>query len=380
MANQEITQSRPAFFRTLFFVALAATALAAVDSVLANTERRETSLEAARFYRDGESLLQQHRYADAADSFRSAIANARDNPDYPLALGQALLEAGQLDEANSTLTDLLQADSMAGAPNLAMARVFVKEGQLEQAAFYYHRAIYGQWKQDADANRIKVRFQLADLLARQNSKGELLAELLPLQEESSPDAVTQARLARLYMIAGSPARAEAIFHELVHANPQDADAHKGLGDAELALGNYAAAQSAFASSLRLDTEGAEAASTRKALQLTDQVLNLDPMRRGLAGGERYRRSLDVLQLATDRVAQCMTPAHAQAEQQLIDSANAALTRRASASDQNEATEANLDIADKLWQAGKADCKPVAAAEDPLQLILAKAAQWSGRHD
>ena len=135
MPNPEIALSRHSFFRTLFFVALAAASLVVVDTVLARTERNETSLAAARFSREGELLLQQHKYSDAADSFHSAIANARNNPDYPLALGQALLDAGQLDEANSTLTDLLQADSMAGAPNLAMARVFAKEGQFEQAAF-----------------------------------------------------------------------------------------------------------------------------------------------------------------------------------------------------------------------------------------------------
>jgi tetratricopeptide (TPR) repeat protein len=366
MADPEIILLRPSFFRTLFFVVLAAMGLVVVDSVLANTERRETSLEAARFYGEGESLMRQHKYSDAAESFRSAIANARDNPDYPLALGQALLDADRLDQANSTLADLLQADSMAGAPNLAMARVFAKEGQFEQAAFYYHRAIYGQWKQDADASRIRVRFELADLLAKRNSKAELLAELLPLQEEASPDAATQARLARLYMVAGSPARAATIFRELAHASPQDTEARTGLGDAELALGDYADAQSAYVSALRLAPNVPDAANTRKALALTDQVLNLDPQRRGLQGQERYQRSLNVLQLVVDRLAQCVTP--------LSDSANEALKRRVAVNGQTEAAEANLDIAEKLWQAGKADCKQVVSADDPLQLVLNRAAQ------
>lgn len=373
--NNEITLLRPSFFRTLFFVALSAASLVVVDTVLANTERKETSLEAARFYREGESLMQQHKYADAADSFRAAIANARNDPEYPLALGQALLDGGDLDEANSTLTDLLQADSMAGAPNLAMARVFAKEGQYEQAAFYYHRAIYGQWKQDATANQIKVRFELADLLAQRNEKAELLAELLPLQEEASPDPATQAKLARLYMIAGSPARASAIYGDLLRANPQDAEAHNGLGDAEFALGNYAAAQSSFIAALHLAPNGPDAASATKALQLTDQVLNLDPMRRGLGEQERYQRSVHVLQMVVDKVNGCMTPVHAEAAKPLIDSADAALAQKVPVNGRVDATEANLDIANKLWQAGKADCKPGAtAADDPLQLVLAKAAQ------
>jgi tetratricopeptide (TPR) repeat protein len=374
MPNPEIALSRHSFFRTLFFVALAAASLVVVDTVLARTERNETSLAAARFSREGELLLQQHKYSDAADSFHSAIANARNNPDYPLALGQALLDAGQLDEANSTLTDLLQADSMAGAPNLAMARVFAKEGQFEQAAFYYHRAIYGQWKQDAAANQVKVRFELAGLLAGRNSKAELLAELLPLQEDASPDAATQARLARLFMTAGSPTRAAAIFRDLVHAAPQDAEAHQGLGDAEFALGDFAAAQTAFVAALHLAPNAPGASTARKALEITDQVLNLDPMRRGLAGPERYERSVHILQLVSDRVTLCMTPSHAESAKPLLDSANTALTRRVTPNAQPEAAEANLEVAGKLWQAAKPDCKPGPTAGDPLQLVLAKAAQ------
>ena len=59
---------------------------------------------------------------------------------------------------------------------------------------------------------------------------------------------------------------------------------------------------------------------------------------------------------------------------LLDAADAALTRRAAANGQTEAIEVNLDAAEKLWQAGKADCKPAIAANDPLQLVLAKTAQ------
>lgn len=166
MADQESTLLRSSLFRTLLFVAIAAAAFLLVDSVLANTERRETALEAARFFNDGELLIRQGKYAGAADSFRSAIANARDNADYRLALGEALLGAKDLDEAGATLTDLLKSDSMAGAPNFAMARVLAKEGRFDEAASYYHRAIYGQWKGDAAGNQAKARFELADFWPR----------------------------------------------------------------------------------------------------------------------------------------------------------------------------------------------------------------------
>jgi tetratricopeptide (TPR) repeat protein len=373
MTDQPPTLLRPSFFRTLFFVAIAAVFLIAIDSVLANTERNETAQSAGRFYREGQSLMQQRKYADAADAFRSAIANARSNPDYPLALGQALRDDGQLDAAGSTLSDLLRADSMAGAPNLAMARVFVKEGQFEEATFYYHRAIYGQWRpQDAAANQVGVRFELADLLARRNSKAELLAELLPLQDQASPDRATQEKLARLYMTAGSPARAAAIFRDLVKANPQDAAAPEGLGEAEFARADYLAAQSALIAAIRLRPDDQDA---RQLLELCDRVLNLDPMRRGLNGEERYRRSVHVLQLVSDKATQCLAPDRTEPAVNLIDEAKLALSRHVPAGGQSEALEANLDLASKLWQAEKADCKPgIMAAGDPLQLVMAKASQ------
>jgi len=360
---------RPSFFRTLLIVALAGMALVLIDSVLAATERRETAIEATRSWREGQSLMQQGRYNDAADAFRSAIANARNNKEYPLALGQALLNAGQLDEAESTLTDLLNANSMAGAPNLAMARIFAKKAEFEEAEFYYHRAIYGQWPpapNDAAANRIHVRFELADLLAARNSKAELLAELLPLQQQAPTDTDTQARLARLFMIAGAPARAVPIFHDLARADPRDSAVEAGLGEAELENGNFTAAQTAFIAALRLRPDDQNA---RKSLDTSEQILNLDPLRRGLDGQERYRRSQHILQLVADKAAQC-PPLGDQ-----VSAARVAISRHVSPSELSENAESTLELATKLWQAEQTQCPAtITASDEPLQTVLAKAAR------
>jgi tetratricopeptide (TPR) repeat protein len=365
VSDQEFMLLRPSLFRTLLFVAITATAFLLVDSVLANTERRETALEAARYFNDGERLIRQGKYADAADAFRSAIANARDNADYRLALGEALLDAKELDEAGATLTDLLKSDSMAGAPNLAMARVFAKEGRFDEAASWYHRAIYGKWKGDAAGNQAKARFELADFLATRNSKAELLAELLPLQEQASQDAATQTRLARLYMTAGAPARAATIFRTLAHAHPGDFEAREELAAAEFAVRDFPAAQSDLIAALRLRPDDDKA---RSMLELCDQVLNLDPLRRGLDGQERYRRSLQVLQLVADKAAQCP------ASSDLMDEIQAALKSHVQTTAQSAAVETNLELAGKLWQSERTKCAWDASTDEPLQLVLAKAAQ------
>ncbi len=355
----------PSLLRTLFFVAIAAAALVVIDTVLAGTERLETAREASRFYAEGLALTQKGNNAQAIESFKSAIANARENPEYRLALGRAERGAGRLDDAEATLSELLKGDSMAGAANLALARVYAREKRMAEAAFYYHRAIFGQWKQDAVVNQIKTRFELADLLAAENSKAELLAELLPLEEQTASDAGMQKRIAHLYMTAGSPARAAGIFRVAERMQPADFDAHQGLGDAEFALGDYSAAQTAYAAAMRLRPNDQE---VRRRWELCDRVLALDPTRRGLNGQERYRRSILVLGEVLSATSRC----HA------TDTASAAATavkRHVGPAEQSEAAETNLDLAAQLWKTVKPKCPPAdSASDEPLDLVLAKAAQ------
>ena len=117
------------------------------------------------------------------------------------------MAAGQTAGAETTLGAILEKDSTDGPANLAMARVQAREGRAEDAISYYHRAIYGHWSGAAEASRLQVRFELIDLLAKRGAKEELLAELLPVQEEAPEDVATRLRLGQLYLTAGSPARA-----------------------------------------------------------------------------------------------------------------------------------------------------------------------------
>ena len=368
----EIDLLRPSLFRTLSFVALAALALIVVDGSLARTERTDTAMDAVRSFAEGQRLMQAGNYDAAADSFRSAIANARDNPQYPLALGQAQLAAGRLDAAENTLTDLLKADSMSGPSNLAMARVFAKEGRYGEAASYYHRAIYGQWSQDLAANQVMVRFELARLFAARNLKPDLLAELLPLEDQAPTNPETQHILARLYLTAGSPARAATIFHNLLRTRPDDAEALKGLGDADFARGSYASAQADYMATLRLQPDNNAA---KEGLELSDRVLDLDPLRRGLPGADRFERSLRVLELVAAKIPQCTVAPPVGPTADLISAADAALKRHVPVSSQPEAVESNLELANKLWQAERSTCTaPVSLTDQPLQLVLTKSGQ------
>ncbi len=354
------------FLRTFSLVALAIGAFFAADTFLARTEEAESRIEAARLFELGQRLLDRGHSAESVDRFKDALEIERANRGYKRLLAQAQLAAGQAADAEATLNDLLLSDSTDGPANLTMGRVLLKEGRVREAISYYHRAVYGQWKDDAQSNRLKVRFELIDLLAQQNSQEELLAELLAVQDQMPGDVAARLRTGRLFLAAGSSARAADVFRQVLKDQPANADAYAGLGESDFARGDYRAAQSDFQSALRLNP-GDQADAKR--LDLSNRVLALDPAVRGIGAAERFRRSRELVQMTFDAAA-CMGP---NPPLELVDEAQKALKARVSAAGEDEATEANLDLAGQLWQARKSGCKPAPDPDDPLGLVLAKAA-------
>jgi tetratricopeptide (TPR) repeat protein len=280
--------------RTFAILFLAMAGLFALDTFLAKLEKSDSRAEARRLFAEGERLAREGRNLEAIDRFRGALSIEREERDYQLALADALLAAGKFTAAETIANDLLQHDSTSGAANLTMARVQVKLGKIADATSYYHRAIYGQWKRHATEQRVRARLELVDLLASQNAKEELLAELLPLQAEPGIGIDIRKRIARLYMAAGSPSRTADMFREILRTQPQDPDAHAGLGEAQFATGDYREARTNFQAAVKLQPGNAE---IQKLLEQSNQILVLDPTQRGLGSGERYRRSVKLVELA-----------------------------------------------------------------------------------
>ncbi len=356
---------------TFALVFLAIAALFAADMFLAKTEQAESQVEAARLFEQGRGLMQRGENAEAIERIKEAISIERGNRDYLRTLAQAQVAAGSTADAESTLTELLQSDSTDGLANLIMARVLVKEGRFAEAISYFHRAIYGRWNEDAVENRLHVRFELIDLLAQRNSKEELLAELLPIQDEAPRDLKTRTWMGRLFLLAGSPARAADIFRGILHDAPGNTDAYDGLGEAEFARGNYRAAQRDFQTALRLAPNDQ---SPRRRLDVCNELLMLDPTIRRLGPVQRFNRSLKLVDLTLDETRQCIAQNPSPELQGLLDKADKTLRADVSAAHESEFSESNLDLAEQLWQARKKECKSPPAVDSPLALVLARLSQ------
>jgi len=342
-------------FIATFAVILAAIAvLLLFDTALAKVDIRGRKSYAAREFRTGEQLLAQGKIEQAIEHLRAASTLDGETSAYGVALAQATLADGRPRAAEQMLLPLLERNPTDGAANLAMARVLAKEGRIEEAKSYHHRAIYGMWPRDADKSRTAARFELIDLLARTNAKQELLSELLPIQDDSTNDAAQRKRIAHLFVVAGSPSRAVAIFRELLRRDPRDADAYVGLAEAALSLGDFATARVDLIAAQKLMPE--DSSSIQARINLTDSVIALDPTQRGLSLAEQVRRSRNLVQITLASARSCLA-AQAPEVAAALDSARTLLVSPSAAEGQRQSIEQSLLLAEHLWGLRRTRCAP-----------------------
>jgi tetratricopeptide (TPR) repeat protein len=377
MSTQTSAAARPVTSKIALIaaIALVIAALASVDKFLADAQQRSGQRLAHRAYDEGLNLLHSGKANEAVEAFRKAHALDRGNIDYEIDLITALTEADKLDRAEVLTNEVLERAPNDGRANLAAAHLMIKKGKMDDAESFYHRAVYGNWPSDAAAHSRAVRMELADFLAARGKQQELLAELLPVQEEAGKDPATAAHLAHLFLIAGSPSRAAEEYRVLIKHNPGDAAAYAGLGKTALQSGDYREAHDAFlAASARTPNDP----SIRRQLELVSTLTALDPTLRKLTSTEKYRRSRKILELAQSDLERCAA-SHPESDagetQQLLTSAATSLSSKMPASINNEMAEGVLSLAEKCWQARVKLCGPATSPdEEPLRLIVEKLGQ------
>lgn len=357
------------FVGTILGIVVLIALVLSFDLFLARIDRRESDAHAADEYRTGVRLLQLGRASEAVERFGAAAAIDRGNVNYALALGDAMMRAGRVADADATLRALLDRAENDGAVNLTMAHVMIREARDEEAKAYFHRAIFGRWGADSLERRTQVRFELIDLLARRGDRRELLAELLPF-EEVSPDSVAlRRRLGTLFLAAGSPARAANMFREVLRRDPADADSYAGMGEAALALGSFRTARADFLEALRLRPDDRRLAAR---LALSDTVLALDPTARGVDLAARSARSQALLARTLVAVGACSTRPPA-----LADSARSVLAARtnhtAARKPDEAASAAMIGLAVDLWASRPPSCDR-ATSDEALRLLQLRLVQ------
>jgi Flp pilus assembly protein TadD len=339
------------FIATLAIVLAAIVGLVLFDTALARIDVTARKTSAAREFAVGKQMVAQGKIEAGVEHIRTATMLDSDNSTYGIVLAQTTLAEGRPAEAEQMLTPLLERNERDGATNLAMARVLASEGKVAEAKSYYHLAIYGLWPKGTEKDRTAARFELIDLLGRENATQELLAELLPIQDDSTNDAAQRKRIAHFFVVAGSPARAVTIFRELLRRDPRDPESYVGLAEAALSIGDFGTARTDLLAAQKLMPDDSSALKSR--LALTDSVISMDPTQSGLALPEQVRRAKNLLQLTLTSVRKCLG---VQAPQVAValDSATLLLVSGAAAG-QAQSVEQNLSLAEQLWGLRRSRC-------------------------
>jgi len=344
-----------------------------ITGVLTRSYRSERHERAERQYQAGQELARQGRYRGSISQYRQALALSRDNLRYRQALALALVELGRTTEAEMYLLELIGLDPANGIANLTLARIYTARGNIDSASQYYQRAIYGLWPEDPGGNRIKVRFELIEVLARERQNMQLKAELLRLTDEVPDDAGMKKRIGRLFLTAQSPDIAANMFQEVVDKDARDAEAFAGLGDAEFELGHYLSARTAYRQALHLRAEDLQ---SRLQMEVATEIINLDPMRRGLGSATRLQISRNLVKRSLSALDYCLPEdreALPEDFRQIVERADSLVSGKLRQRSTDEAVEANIELTEQLQQAGSTFCGASPVPDRALQLVLERLA-------
>ncbi len=342
--------------------------LIVLGGVLNFLYRSERTARAKQYFEQGNVFLAKERYQDAVEQYRNALSIGH-TTEQRLALADALTRAGRLNEADIYFRELLRTDPNNGPANLGYARVAVARGDAGEAVRYYRKAIYGSWPSNRLGHSLQVRIELVKTMEKLGRKKQARAELLALAAELPEDPSVKKQVASMLLDFGLPRESSVLFRDVLEANKQDPAAYAGLGDAEFELGKYRAARDAYTDAVRRNPADEK---HRARLQVTEQILDLDPTLRGLGAAERYRRSRKLIEASLGVLDQCLATRKAAAappEETLADSARKILINRRRPRSYSDAADQNIALAEQLWQARTRLCGAAGPANEPLETVL-----------
>ena len=236
-------------------------------------------------------------HADAAiGALRRALSKDPGNMRYRLTLADALVE-GHLDAAAERLW--LATHPEDPETTLRLARLAARGSDAGAARRYYQNAVAALWKPEhADARR-RVRTELIEFLLAHDEPARALSELLVLAATLPDEAALHTQVGRMFLAAGDPRLALNQFVRAIRLDSSNATALAGAGEAAFEAGDYNRALRYLGA---VPPENAHAAELR---ELSELVVNGDPLAPRLTTIERRRRLLAAFDSATQRLAACL---------------------------------------------------------------------------
>jgi tetratricopeptide (TPR) repeat protein len=273
-------------------------------TVLSRAHQAQRQAIGERWFNRGIADLNGKRFDAAVTDIRAALLYSPDEYSYQLNLAEALIGEGHTGQASAYLINLWEREPENGIVNLELARIAAQRGETDDAIRYYHNAVYAAWPSDQEGMRRNARFELIELLLRNDLKAQAQSELIALAENAGPDPVQQERIGDLFLRTEDYEHALGAYNAALKSNRHQAAPLAGAGYAAFELGRYQLAQHYLQSAISANPNDPESAERLKTAQL---VLQLDPFRRQIPAAERNRIVMEAFAAAGRRLRSCAVP-------------------------------------------------------------------------
>lgn len=329
------------------------TAILIVSSLVFWQRSRRTDL-GMEAYRIGEKLMAQGQLDDAVLSFRNALAHTPQDVKSRAALGLALVQSGHHSEAASYLEGVVKVDPQNGPALSGLAEIAAKSGDNNGALQLFRQSLAKEWNSQEETRRRGAQLRYASLLADAGRKNEAISLLLSMIEQRGDDPAIGKLAADAVKAIGSPGQTEEAYTALSNRFPADTSVWLRLGDARFAAERDAPALDAYRRASVADPQNVEA---RTSVARVEEILRLDPTRRGLSVRERAQRWDAILQRVVTSVETCGPSPE-------IEKAKPLLKRRAVSM---EVSDLKMETSLSIWKGAGEVCK----SDSVLAHILSK---------
>ena len=220
-------------------------------------------------------LAENKKPEEALQDYRKAAELIPKDPEPHLFAGALFEQQKQFSDAEAEYKQALPLDPRSSEAAVALANIYMKSNRLAEAEPLLRRLAVEQRPQDE-----AVHLQLARVLDAENKKEDAIAELQIALKLAPSDVDAQREIAGLYASAGKNDLAEASYRNLLAAQPNDPESHRGLGKALLLQKKFPQAQQEFLVALRLKRDSPDvyvdlafAANENKNYELVVRALN-----------------------------------------------------------------------------------------------------------
>lgn len=256
---------------------------------------------ARTWYATGNAAYGAGKLDVAISDFRTALAYSHDSPSVRLRLAQSLAANGNVRQAQAYLRALWDETPGDGTVNLELARLAAKTGNVADAQRYYHGAIYGVWDEDPVGRRRNARLELTRFLLTHKEYAQAESELIALSVDLPSNGQLRFQVAQMFLDAGDPSRALALFRDVAQKEPRNEQAFAGAGTAAFDQQDYSLARRYLERAVSLNEDDAQ---SKQMLEQAALVLDMDPYAPRLRREERIRRVQRAFEQAQYRLEKC----------------------------------------------------------------------------